>query len=155
MKTQIKVYPLKHLIVMDASGTLDLEASKAALALLVANPGFNASDEVLLDLRDVECEVSTTDLFEIAELMATSRAGFNTTKRTAVLVENHRNGHLPFNKAQFLELCADNRGLNVHAFEDRRAADEWLSAEPSSDGKFVGTLPKAVPPMLGDVLAIS
>jgi hypothetical protein len=128
VKTQIKIFPFKHLIVMDAHGTLDLAASKTALKLLAAAPGFDDSSEVLLDLRDVECELSTTKIFELAEFMALASTGLAAGRRIAVLVGAHQHGHLAFNKAQFLELCADNRGLNVRAFEDSISADEWLNA---------------------------
>jgi hypothetical protein len=135
VKAQIKVFPLKHLIAMDAHGTLDLAASIAALKLLAAAPGFEDSSEVLLDLRDVECEMSTTNIFELAEFMALASTGLAAGRRIAVLVGAHRRGHLAFNKAQFLELCADNRGLNVRAFEDPERADEWLNAANEIFGK--------------------
>ena len=148
LKTQIYVFPLKHLIVMNAAGTLDFDASTAALKLLVANPAFDASSEVLLDLRGVECEMSTTDIFDLAEFMALSNAAFAASKRIAVLVDDHRHGHLPFNKAQFLELCTDNRGLNLRAFEDYKTADMWLNSHLPNDAKHVATMPGPMPPPL-------
>ena len=141
MKTQIVVFPLKHLIVMNAAGTMDLAASKAALTQMAATPGYDASSEVLLDLRGVECEMSTTDIFTLAEFMALPGAALTPNKKFAVLVDDHRHGHLPFNKAQFLELCADSTGLSVRAFEDYQTADDWLNADLRDNPQYVTTMP--------------
>ena len=149
MKTQINVFPLKHEIVMNAAGTLDLAASKTALNLLVANPGFETSREVLLDLRGVECEMTTADIFEIAACMALPASSPPTTRQIAVLVDTHQHGHLPFNAAQFLELCADNRGLNLRVFENHETANAWLNPELPNDQNFLGTLPRQRPPFPG------
>ncbi len=141
MKTQVKIFPFKHLIVLDADGTMDLAASKAALQLLVTNPGFESSREVLLDLRGVECELSTADIFDVAVFMSHTIAAHHVSPRIAVLVAEHQHGQLAFNKAQFLELCADNRGLNVRAFEDYKEADGWLSSHQADEPRCVTTLP--------------
>ena len=135
MNTQYKVFPLQHLIVMTADGTLDLAASKLALKSIVADPGFDSRSEILLDLRDAKCVMSMTDIYQLAEHMAFPYSALPTRKKIAVLINKHSAGHLAFNHAQFLELCADNRGLNVHAFEDYQIADEWLNAELPNDPK--------------------
>ena len=140
MKTQIKVFPLKHLLAMDAQGMLDLSASKASLKLLAAAPGFDDSSEVLLDLRDVECELSTTAIFALAEFMALASTGLAAGRRITVLVGAHQHGHLAFNRAQFLEFCADNRGLNMRAFEDANTADAWLNATNEIVGEVFGQM---------------
>jgi hypothetical protein len=143
MKTPINLFPLKKLMVTNTAGTLNLAVSKAALKLRVANTKFEAGSEVLMDFREVACEMTTTDIFEFAALMAHSTVALTAGKRIAVLVDDHRHGHLPFNLAQFRELCADNRILNVHAFEDARAADEWLNPQAPSDPAYITTMPRA------------
>ena len=70
MNTEIKTFEFKHLIEMTAHGKLDLIASKAALKSLVAAPGFDAISEVLLDLRDVECDMPAADIHELVTHMA-------------------------------------------------------------------------------------
>jgi hypothetical protein len=138
MKTQNKAYPIKQLIVMTATGTLDLDASKAALKSLSADPDFNVRCEVLLDLRDVECFMSEFELFELAKHMTFPDLALPTLKRIALLVD----GQVAFNHAHFLELCTQSRGLNVHAFEDYETANEWLNAELPQDPKGIGSTPE-------------
>ncbi len=92
-------------------------------------PSFNAQTEVLLDLRDIDCQLSTTDIFELAEHMAFPNPALDTHRKIAVLVS----GHLSFDHARFFELCARNRGVNVQAFDEYEAADEWLYAELPPD----------------------
>ena len=141
MKTRNKAYPLKHLIVMTATGTLDLVASKAALKSLAVDPAFDARCEVLLDLRDIECAMSATDIFELAVHMAAPNPALPTQKKIAVLVA----GHAAFDHARFLELCAGNRGLSIGAFEDYENADQWLNADLPDDPKDMVPLLKPAP----------
>jgi hypothetical protein len=129
MNTQNKAFPLKHLMVMTAAGTLDLAASKAALQSLVADPGFDARSEIFLDLRDVECSMSVTDIYELAVYMASPHPALPTYKKIALLVA----GHVAFDHARFLEMCAGNRGLKIGAFVDYANADEWLNADLPDD----------------------
>jgi hypothetical protein len=131
MNTLNKAFPLKHLIVMTAAGTLDLAASKAALKSLVADPGFDARSEVLLDLRDVECAMSVTDIYELAVHMASPNPALPTYKKVALLVA----GRVAFDHARFLEMCAGNRGLRIGAFVDYANADKWLNADLPDDPK--------------------
>ena len=70
METTHRVFRAQHLIVMDASGILDLHASVAALKRLAMDPGFDSRAEVLLDLRDIECRMSINNIYSLAEAMA-------------------------------------------------------------------------------------
>lgn len=141
MKTRNKAYPLKHLMVMTATGTLDLAASKAALKSLTADPGFDSRSEVLLDLRDVECAMSVTDIYELAVHMASPDPALPTYKKIALLVA----GHAAFDHAKFLEMCAGNRGLKLGAFADYAIADDWLNADLPDDPKESAAAPKPNP----------
>ena len=111
--------------VMTASGTLDFAASKIAVKSLVAEPSFDERCEVLLDFRDIECAMSVVDIFQLAEHIGFPNPALPTKKKIAVLVTGHR----AFDHAQFLELCASNRGLKMGAFEDYENADAWLNAD--------------------------
>lgn len=136
MNAKSKAYPLKNLIVMTAAGTLDLAASKAALKLLAANPDFSTRCEVLLDLRDTDCAMSTTDIFDLATYMAFPAPALDTYKKVALLVDSNSAGRLAFSHAQFLELCTVNRGLHLQAFESYAQADDWLTADLPIDPKI-------------------
>jgi hypothetical protein len=136
MKTHKHAFPLKHLMVMTATGTLDLDASKVALKSIVADPNFDEQYEVLLDLRGIECAMSTVHIYELAKYMAFPNPALPTNKKIAVLVD----GNFAFDHAQFLEMCAGNRGLNLRAFESYGKADDWLNAELPDDRHHVVAL---------------
>ena len=133
MESTHRVFPLRHLIVMDLSGKLDLTASKIALKELAADPEFDAKTEVLLDLRDVDCEMSTVDIYDLASYMAWPDPALPTQKKIAILVA----GRTEFDHAKFLEMCVRTRGPRVAAFQDYEKADEWLNAELPADPKSV------------------
>lgn len=129
MKTTRKAFPLKDLIVITSSGTIDLAASKSALESLAADAKFDSQYEVLLDLRDSECEMSVIDVHEIATYLAWPDPALPTRKKIAVLVS----GRQAFDHAKFLEMCSKNRGVRVGAFEDYDKASAWLDADLPED----------------------
>ena len=131
MKTKYFAYPMKHLIIMDASGKMDFPASKIALDELAANPEFDRQTEVLLDLRDADCNLTTVDLYDIAAYMAWPNPAVPTSKKIAILVE----GRLEFDHAQFLVMCLRPRGIHIAAFDGYEEADAWLDAALPEDPK--------------------
>ncbi len=144
MRSKDKAYPWKDLIVMTASGTVDLAASKVALKSLADDPEFMADYEVLLDWRDTDCTMSVTDVFEIAKYLTDLTTKLPTNKKIAILVS----GRHAFDHAKFLELCATNRGVTLFAFEDYDKASEWLEATLPADPKQRDAPPAKLP---GDV----
>lgn len=137
MRTPRRMFPLKDLIVMTSSGMIDLAASKAALRNLAADPNFDSQCEVLLDVRDSDCELSVADVYEIAAFLAWPDPALPMHKKLAVLVSAHQ----AFDHAQFFEVCSTNRGVQVRAFEDYDMADAWLDAELPEDPRAVGVAP--------------
>ena len=131
MRSTRQAFPLKDLIVMTSSGTIDLAASKSALKKLAADPEFDRHYEVLLDLRNSECEMTVMDVYEIAKDLAWPDPALPTRKKIAVLVSGQR----AFDHAKFLEVCSANRGVQVGAFEDYEKASEWLDTELPEDPK--------------------
>ena len=134
MSSNTKPFPLDQFILTTATGSFDLIASKSALKAVAREPGFTVQNEVLLDLRDIKCQMSTFDIFELAQHMAYPNPALDTNRKIAVLVT----GQLSFNHAHFLELCANNRSVNVRAFDEYEAADEWLHADLPPDPKQTG-----------------
>jgi hypothetical protein len=137
MRTTRKAFPLKDLIIVTSSGTIDLVASKSTLKGLAADPEFDRQYEILLDLRDSECELSVTDVYEIATYLARPDPVLPTRKKIAVLVSGQR----AFDHAKFLEVCSANRGIQVGAFEDHEKASEWLDADLPADPKQTDAIP--------------
>lgn len=131
MKTTDKAYPWKDLIVMTATETVDLAASKAALKSLAHDPEFQSGYEVLLDWRDIHCKMSGTDVYELAKYLGNPDTELPTHKKIAILVS----GRHAFDHAKFLEVCASNRGVRLAAFEDYDKANAWLEATLPEDPK--------------------
>lgn len=122
MSSNTKPFPLDQFILTTATGSFDLIASKSALKAVAREPGFTVQNEVLLDLRDIKCQMSTFDIYELAQHMVYPNPALDTNRKIAVLV----NGQSNFSHAQFLELCANSRSVNVRAFDECEPAEEWL-----------------------------
>jgi len=103
-----------------ATGELDLEESKRALKVLLEDPGFSHQCDILVDLREAACELSVADIFEIVQLLVKHRLSF--LGKIAILVS----GEPEFDKAKFMELCSENRGIQAHAFDEVSEAEKWL-----------------------------
>src|SRR5258706_12821784 len=131
MKIRQNVFPPQDLIVVDAAGPLDLPGSKVALRKLAADPRFDPDMEVLIDLRDVACVMSTLDIYELARDLTSSDPALPTRRKIAVLVS----GRSEFDHALFLQMCTANGGIRLSAFDDYDAADRWLNAELPEDPK--------------------
>ena len=131
MKTLHKAFPLDKLIVVDAHGRLDLEGSKRMLREIAADPQFDAMTEVLLDLRDVDCEMTTLDIYKLATFVGGPDPALPTRRKIAVLV----GGLAEFDHAAFLQMCIANTGVRLAAFVDYDAADAWLTADLPPDPK--------------------
>jgi hypothetical protein len=135
--TTRKAFPLRDLLVMTTSGTIDLAASKSVLKSLTADPDYRANYEILLDLRDTTCELSLSDVFEIATYLAWPDPALPPRQKIAVLVS----GQGAFDHAKFLEMCSTNRGIRVHAFEDYDKASDWLDTVLPEDPKGTDAMP--------------
>ena len=137
MNTQIKVFSHQSLIVLTADGQLDMAASKAALKIVAESSSHNEHAEVLLDLRDINCSLSITDMYELATHLASPKTGLPTHEKIAVLVD----GAMEFDHAKFLALCGVNRGIAIRAFDDYDAAGEWLKTtlppDAANDAKTI------------------
>ena len=141
MKTENEFFRAEHLIVMDASGLLDAGASKIALAKLAADPDFSSNCEVLMDLHNVKCALSPSDIYALAIAMAWPDPALPTNKKIAILVD----GRMEFDHASFLALCASNRGMSIAAFDEYDKAGAWLRATLPPDPKDSGGAGDATP----------
>jgi hypothetical protein len=107
---------------LDTHGHFDLESSRRVLAALAAACREQEIEQALLDVRNSEGTLSTTDLYALAA--AFGEIGIPPTFRLAVL---HR--FVGGEKAEFFAMCANNRGWNVRAHDNFEDAFEWLSTE--------------------------
>jgi hypothetical protein len=125
MRNRHRVIRGKSIIVASAEGSLDLAASKSAIREITADPEYSEYYEVLLDLRNVDCKLSITDIYEIVTWMAFPEPALPTRKKIAVLMQAGES----FDHAGFLDHCANNRGLLIHSFTEEKAAIAWLDAD--------------------------
>jgi len=120
MPTNIKIIKAKEFLKVTTHGTLDVEESKRILLQLAAIHPSSPHFEVILDTRHVQSLLSVQDLWYLAAELAKLR--IIASRKTAVLCPRE---HLDY--AEFLALCAQNRGLRVQAFTSFEEAIDWLT----------------------------
>ena len=133
MKVEVKYYSAADVITVDAEGRLDLSKSKEMIKRIVSHSEYDQYFEEVLDLRDVTCDLSTFDFFEIASFMAWPNPKLPTRRRIAIVVS----GDKEFDRATFFETSARNRGLLVRSFRHLSAAEEWLESDISLTEKDI------------------
>jgi len=119
MSTNIRIVHAHEFIKATPEGHLDLDKTKELLKEIVAASGPSSDYEVFLDVRKTQPELSIADLWYLAAELSNFRKAFS--RKTAVLCSGERSDY-----AEFLALCAQNRGMNVNAFTSFEAAIEWL-----------------------------
>ena len=112
--------------------SLDLEQSLQIIGTLDDDPALPPPYNVLMDLRDAPCDLTLTDVTEVVACMERRWKAFNRKRKIAVVVD----GKVALDKAEFMELYAQNRGFQVEAFDDLDAAKAWLEVDtPSPEAK--------------------
>ena len=88
----------------------------------------------MLGLRDAGCQMSTFDVYELAQHLTFPNPALDTNKKVAVVIKASER----FNHAQLMQLCALNKSANVGAFEDTETVNDWLypsaAREPNKSG---------------------
>ena len=101
-------------------GALDFERTRAALegiALANAETGY----DLLIDLRAAEdAGISFPDVYRLVMGLSTHPESF---KGRVALLDHYRDG---FEKVQFFEAAATEKGYRVRAFADFEKATRWL-----------------------------
>jgi len=104
------------------TGDLDMNASRQGLAQIAATGTDLQEYTILIDLRDVKSQLSTTQIY----VLASELVGYGKTfrRKTAVLARADED----FGQATFFEDAAQNRGFRVKAFTVFEDAITWLSS---------------------------
>lgn len=119
MPSNIKVIRSNDFIRARPQGHVDLEVGERLLRD-IAEAGAGLEDyHVLVDIRHVEGTLTPAELWTLSEKLAKYRRKLG--DRTAILCPLER-----FDNARFFTLCAENQGVNIHAFTSYEQAMEWL-----------------------------
>jgi hypothetical protein len=125
MPHNVKVIRASDFIRAKPEGHVDLAmAEKLLKAIAEAGAGLEDFD-VLVDIRRISGRLKPGELWSLAQTLASYRRKVG--NRTAVLCPLER-----FDNVRFFALCAENRGMNVHAFTSYEAAMEWLISGDSA-----------------------
>ena len=131
MPSNLRIIHLRDLIEFCPEGKLDYAKMAEGVREIASVRGAFADYDVLIDTRGAESHLSAAELWAIAESLAQAvhgNAAKGFTAKIAVLCPVER-----FDHAKFLELCAQNRGLNVRAFTAFDDVFEWLSESSAPD----------------------
>jgi hypothetical protein len=131
MSSNLRIIRLRDLISLELEGNLDLSKAKEGIQEIVAVHGAFIDHDVLIDTRGTESLLSVFDIWEIARDLANAvhaspQKGFFAKIAVICPIEH-------FDNAKFLELCAQNRGLNVQAFTAFEDMFEWISVSSSAN----------------------
>lgn len=126
MTLKLHVIHARDFLRMTPDGKIDFEETRKMYLEAVSVEGLSYKLDMLVDFRQVDADLSTTDIWYLAEELSKHDEGFK--DQIAVLVNPDR-----FDNAKFFELCATNRGLKVAAFSSFEEAINWLF--PSSDAQ--------------------
>lgn len=122
MPRNIKVINGPEFIRAQPEGRANLDEAEAMLKE-IAEAGEGLEDfHVLVDVRRVSGALEPAELWHLAQKLVSYRRTFG--HRTAVLCPLEK-----FDNARFFALCAENKGINVHAFTSYEDAMEWLIAD--------------------------
>ena len=120
-KVDYKIISAKDFLKAKPSGELDFEQSKKLLREIAVIAEPPASYEILLDIRQIYGNLTFTHIYELVAELGRYRSSFR--NKIAVL---SRDDH-QFDNAQFMELCAKNRGFQITAFFNFEEAIDWLT----------------------------
>jgi len=125
MPSNLRIIRLRDVIRFEPQEKLNFPKSKEGLQEIVSVPGAFIDLDVLIDTRGTETHLSVFDIWEIARNLANAvHAGSQKGFRAKIAVICPVEG---FDNAKFFELCAQYRGLNVHAFTVFEDMFEWLN----------------------------
>ena len=123
MPVNYKIIQAKDFIKAKPAGETDLEESKKVLGQLAEMAKLVEDCEILLDVREAYCNLEMADLSELVLEFGRHRDAFRS--KIAVLARNDEQ----FNKAVFVEICADIDGFKVMAFTEFEDAISWLQSD--------------------------
>jgi hypothetical protein len=120
MLLKVDVISAKDFIMTTVEGQLDLKTSIAMLEKIRSAARGRGKFDILIDLRQTTIKMSTVDIWDLCVGLPEFGDTFKT--KTVVLIGKGTNA----DKAEFLRLCAMNRGVRINIFTDYEEAMKWL-----------------------------
>ena len=123
MPVSYKIIQAKDFIKAKPTGGIDLDESKKVLGQIADMAKVVGDCEILMDLREAYGNLDMDDLHELVLEFGRHRDAFRS--KIAVITRNDEQ----FNKAVFVEMCANIDGFTVVAFIDFEKATNWLQTD--------------------------
>jgi hypothetical protein len=123
MPVNYKIIQAKDFIKAKPTGEIDLDESKKVLGQIAEMVRLIGTYEILMDVREAYGNMDQADLCELVLELGRHREAF--LSKIAVIARDDEQ----FNKAVFVEMCANIDGFTVSAFTDFEEAIDWLQSE--------------------------
>ena len=120
MPIDVKIVPAREFIRTKANGEFDLEGTKELFLAVFSKMKEANVSEVVMDLRELSTKMTSFDIYELLSVL--DHMGSWSTWKIAIVYRPKDE----FDRAKFFELCAQNRGYQVGAFQDFEEAITWL-----------------------------
>jgi hypothetical protein len=118
--TRINIVTARDFIEITTGGIIDIATSRQLLADIAKTGHLHSDYELLVDFRGTQSQLSTTDVYRLAEELC--RHGDTFHRKVALVVTPGVN----FVHASFFETCSHNRGFSVNAYTDYEKAIRWI-----------------------------
>ena len=122
MQINYKIIHAKDFIKANPTGRVDIEESKKVLGQIADMIKVMGDYEILLDVRAAYGNLNQADLWELVLELGRHRKAFR--NKIAIIARDDEQ----FNKAIFVEMCANIDGFKVSAFTDFEQAINWLQS---------------------------
>ena len=123
MQVNYKIIQAKDFIKAKPTGEIDLDESKKVLSQIAQMEHLIGDHELLIDLREVHSNLDHAELHELILELGRHKEAFRS--KIAVIARDDEQ----FNKAVFLEMCANIDRFTVMAFTDFEKATNWLQSD--------------------------
>ena len=120
MPIDLKIVPAREFIRTKANGEFDLEGTKELFLSVSSKMKDTNVSEVLMDVRDASTKMTAFDIYELLSVL--DHVGSWSSWKIAIVNRPKDD----FDRAKFFELCAQNRGYQVGAFQDFEEAVAWM-----------------------------
>ena len=128
MKYNIQKIQNDQIILVHVSGKRDLEIDNLMVREVMQNVSETGIRKVLIDLRLLEFDLSTAEIFKRAMDMREQRLKHRTVSTKVALI--YQPGDPKLNEdMRFFEIATQNRGVPYRVFTDIEKAKAWLLDE--------------------------